>query len=141
MSENVKFVQGNEACAEAALYAGLDFYAGYPITPSSEITEYLAYRFGSSRKLADRTCAREARQLLGIRSQQRWSEGEKLAWRRWSPLILILPGVARWSEADKKALVAVVRAKGGLRESDFALQFDRHRKLRRAVSKMALAGD
>ncbi len=43
MSENVKFVQGNEACAEAALYAGLDFYAGYPITPSSEITEYLAY--------------------------------------------------------------------------------------------------
>jgi 2-oxoglutarate ferredoxin oxidoreductase subunit alpha len=44
MSKNVKFVQGNEACAEAALYAGLDFYAGYPITPSSEITEYLAYR-------------------------------------------------------------------------------------------------
>jgi 2-oxoglutarate ferredoxin oxidoreductase subunit alpha len=44
MNANVKFVQGNEACAEAALYAGLDFFAGYPITPSSEITEYLAYR-------------------------------------------------------------------------------------------------
>lgn len=44
MSENVKFVQGNEACAEAAVYAGLNFYAGYPITPSSEITEYLASR-------------------------------------------------------------------------------------------------
>ncbi len=44
MSKNIKFVQGNEACAEAALYAGLDFYAGYPITPSSEITETLAYR-------------------------------------------------------------------------------------------------
>ncbi len=44
MSENIKFVQGNEACAEAAVYAGLDFYAGYPITPSSEITEFLASR-------------------------------------------------------------------------------------------------
>jgi 2-oxoglutarate ferredoxin oxidoreductase subunit alpha len=44
MSDNIKFLQGNEACAEAALYAGLDFYAGYPITPSSEITETLAYR-------------------------------------------------------------------------------------------------
>jgi 2-oxoglutarate ferredoxin oxidoreductase subunit alpha len=44
MSENIKFVQGNEACAEAAVYAGLSFYAGYPITPSSEITEYLASR-------------------------------------------------------------------------------------------------
>ena len=44
MSANIKFLQGNEACAEAALYAGLNFYAGYPITPSSEITEALAYR-------------------------------------------------------------------------------------------------
>ncbi|MEJ2727172.1 MAG: 2-oxoacid:acceptor oxidoreductase subunit alpha [Deltaproteobacteria bacterium] len=44
MNKNIKFVQGNEACAEAALYAGLDFFAGYPITPSSEILETLAHR-------------------------------------------------------------------------------------------------
>ena len=44
MSENIKFVQGNEVCVEGALYAGLNFYAGYPITPSSEITELLSYR-------------------------------------------------------------------------------------------------
>ena len=44
MSENVKFLQGNEACVEAALYAGLNFYAGYPITPSTEITEHMAVR-------------------------------------------------------------------------------------------------
>jgi 2-oxoglutarate ferredoxin oxidoreductase subunit alpha len=44
MSNHIKFVQGNEACVEAALYAGLNFYAGYPITPSSEITELLSYR-------------------------------------------------------------------------------------------------
>jgi len=42
--ENIKFVQGNEACVEGALYAGLDFFAGYPITPSTEITELLSYR-------------------------------------------------------------------------------------------------
>jgi 2-oxoglutarate ferredoxin oxidoreductase subunit alpha len=44
MSNNIKFVQGNEACVEAALYAGLTFFAGYPITPSSEIAELLARR-------------------------------------------------------------------------------------------------
>jgi len=44
MGEILKFVQGNEACVEGALYAGLDFYAGYPITPSSEIAELLAFR-------------------------------------------------------------------------------------------------
>lgn len=36
------FVPGSEACAEGALYAGLGFFAGYPITPSSEIAEFLS---------------------------------------------------------------------------------------------------
>ncbi len=44
MSETIKFVQGNEACVEGALYAGLDFFAGYPITPSTEIAELLSQR-------------------------------------------------------------------------------------------------
>jgi 2-oxoglutarate ferredoxin oxidoreductase subunit alpha len=48
MGETIKFVQGNEACVEGALYAGLDFYAGYPITPSSEIAELLAFRLPAS---------------------------------------------------------------------------------------------
>ena len=43
-TENIKFVQGNEACVEGALYAGLDFFAGYPITPSTEIAELLSRR-------------------------------------------------------------------------------------------------
>ncbi len=43
-NKNIKFVQGNEACVEGALYAGLDFFAGYPITPSTEIAELLSYR-------------------------------------------------------------------------------------------------
>jgi 2-oxoglutarate ferredoxin oxidoreductase subunit alpha len=37
-----RFMAGNEACAEAALAAGCDFFAGYPITPSSEIAEHMA---------------------------------------------------------------------------------------------------
>ncbi len=44
MPDLVKFIQGNQVVVEAALYAGLDFYAGYPITPSTEITEHMATR-------------------------------------------------------------------------------------------------
>lgn len=44
MEANVRFMQGNEAIVEGALYAGLHFYAGYPITPSTEITEILSER-------------------------------------------------------------------------------------------------
>ena len=37
-----KFMQGNAACVEGAISAGLKFYAGYPITPSTEIAELCA---------------------------------------------------------------------------------------------------
>ncbi len=37
-------MQGNQAIAEGALYAGARFYAGYPITPSSEIAEECSKR-------------------------------------------------------------------------------------------------
>lgn len=43
-NENIRFIQGNEACVEGAMYAGIDFFAGYPITPSTEIAEHLASR-------------------------------------------------------------------------------------------------
>ncbi|MBN2380204.1 2-oxoacid:acceptor oxidoreductase subunit alpha [candidate division WOR-3 bacterium] len=39
-----KLVSGNEACAEAALSAGIRFFGGYPITPSTEVAEQMAAR-------------------------------------------------------------------------------------------------
>ncbi|UCG14103.1 MAG: 2-oxoacid:acceptor oxidoreductase subunit alpha [Deltaproteobacteria bacterium] len=39
-----QLLQGNEAIVEGALVAGCRFFAGYPITPASEISEILAYR-------------------------------------------------------------------------------------------------
>ena len=39
-----QLMKGNEALAEAALRAGCRFYSGYPITPQTEILEYLAKR-------------------------------------------------------------------------------------------------
>ncbi len=41
MSEEF-FIQGNEACAKGALKAGCRFFAGYPITPSTEVAETLS---------------------------------------------------------------------------------------------------
>lgn len=37
--KTIRLMQGNEACVEGALKAGMRFYAGYPITPSTEIAE------------------------------------------------------------------------------------------------------
>jgi hypothetical protein len=102
------------------------------------VTRHLARRFGSDRARGARACAREAARRLGVRSMRGWTAGERLAWARWAPLVLILPGVARWGAADRRGLVAVVRAKGGRRESEFVRRFDAHRRLRRAVRALAL---
>jgi hypothetical protein len=105
------------------------------------ISRLVAERRGSDRERAGRELAVEAAGLLRVRSPRGWSAGERLAWRRWSPLVHVLPGVARWPVADRRALVAVIRAKGGRRESEFTLAFDRHRRLREAVRRLALAED
>ncbi len=42
MAKKVALLQGNEACAYGALYAGCTFFGGYPITPSTEVAEVLA---------------------------------------------------------------------------------------------------
>ena len=97
------------------------------------ITDSIAARFGADRERGERVCAEEAAKLCGIRGWQRWDAGERLAWIRWSPLILVLPGVADWPAADRARLAAVARAKGGRRESDYVKLLDGHARLRRAL--------
>lgn len=42
MAKKVALLQGNEACAHGAVYAGCNFFGGYPITPSTEVAEVLS---------------------------------------------------------------------------------------------------
>lgn len=42
MGNQKRFLQGNDAVALGAIYAGCGFFAGYPITPSTEVAEKLA---------------------------------------------------------------------------------------------------
>ncbi|MBQ5573227.1 MAG: 3-methyl-2-oxobutanoate dehydrogenase subunit beta, partial [Bacteroidaceae bacterium] len=41
MEKEFKLMKGNEAIAEAAIRAGADAFYGYPITPQTEVMEYL----------------------------------------------------------------------------------------------------
>ncbi|HZM00838.1 MAG TPA: hypothetical protein VFD43_11365, partial [Planctomycetota bacterium] len=103
------------------------------------VTDLLARRFGPDRAAAARSCLREARaalRLSGARALSGWTEGERQALQRWAPLVLLL-GAGRWPAADRRALAAVIRAKGGLRESEFVPLFDRHRRLRGGIRRLA----
>ncbi len=101
------------------------------------VSSYLAKHFGADREAALETCSRGAAKLLGLASFRGWSAGERLAWQRWSPVVLVRPGVAKWTKAEKRALAEVVRAKGSRRESEFVRLFDAHPKLGRALLRLA----
>ncbi len=42
MAKKTALVQGNQACAAGAIYAGCTFFGGYPITPSTEVAEEMS---------------------------------------------------------------------------------------------------
>jgi 2-oxoglutarate/2-oxoacid ferredoxin oxidoreductase subunit alpha len=42
VAKKVALLQGNQACAAGAIYAGAKFFGGYPITPSTEVAEELS---------------------------------------------------------------------------------------------------
>jgi hypothetical protein len=100
-------------------------------------SDYLSERFGSDRERGERICAEEAARILGVPRWRALPPGERLAFQRWAPLLRVLPGVEGWPRSDRAALASVARAKGGLRESEFVLRFDRHRRLRRAFLELA----
>lgn len=93
----------------------------------------LARRGAPDREAALDEAGRELLRLTGLRAPTGFTRDERAAWRRWSALVLALPGVARWPMADRRALARVVQAKGGRRESDFAALVDAHPRLARAL--------
>ena len=101
------------------------------------ISRYVAGRFGAERDQAERVCAQEAAALLGVRSFKGWTKDERVAWKRWGVVVMAMQGVGRWSVANRRALVRVIRAKGGRREEAFVRLFNAHRPLRAELLRLA----
>ena len=106
-----------------------------PLPPLAAIGMRIADRLTArgDRERALQEASRDAMRVTGLRSLKGWTSGERLAWQRWSPLILTLPGIARWSAPNRRALVGIVRAKGGISETEFVARFNAHPLLGRAL--------
>lgn len=104
------------------------------------VTRLLSRRFGSRRVAATAECADEAARLLGVRWRH-LPDDERLAFERWSPLVLAMGGLQRWRRAERRDLAAIMRAKGGRRESDYVRLLDAHAKARRSLVRLAARPD
>ena len=87
----------------------------------------------SARSNGARECMKAAMDTLGYRPTKPLSKSRRIAWERWSPIVLAIPGFDRWSKLNKRAIIDVINAKGSCRESDFVALFDRHKLLRSAI--------
>ncbi len=126
------------ALAESHLLFDLDRSRSPVLPPMAElglrVCDGLAARAGGDRERVLEECGRESMRLTGVRSLRGFSAGERLAWQRWSPLVVFaLPGVSRWSPAERRDLARVIRAKGGRDENEFIARFAAHPKLERAL--------
>ena len=77
--------------------------------------------------------------LLGVRSLKGNRVALRAAWQGWAPIVLQLPGIARWSRTDKRALARVIDLKGRRRESDYLAAFEAHPRLGAALLRLSRA--
>lgn len=110
----------------------------FPLTGLSlNTTRLIGERFGGDRKKALAESATALSATLNCRGREQWPAMERLWFERLAPMISLIPGLEKWSAADKQDLVALIRAKGRPQESEFVRLLSGNRKLRRALEKIA----
>jgi hypothetical protein len=106
------------------------------------VSRLLAARSGADRERAERVCVEEAAARFGLSAAElrSFGPGERQAFERWAPMLLLVAGALPAGRRERRSVIEVVRAKGGRRESDYVARFDAHRPLREAVRKLSQSG-
>jgi hypothetical protein len=97
-------------------------------------TRQLAKTGHRSRRKAQDTLAHRMAGDLGIDTMSDWTQEERRWFVRLCPVVSAL-NPAVWSAADRRSLVALMRAKGSKLERDFVARFCRHERLFNALKK------
>jgi len=104
---------------------------------SALVAQYVAREFGGDRARAARAATERVARALGASRRGTWPSAERRAFERMSLVAALIPKLEAWSSADRRALLASMRAKGSGSEMDYARRLDGHQKLRRALEDLA----
>jgi hypothetical protein len=103
---------------------------------SLAVTHFIARRFRGDRTAAEEAAMRTVARALRVRALTQWPQAEQKALRALSPLLAQIPDLARWPDADRRSVLAIVRAKGG-DEFRFHRLLQRSSRLRSALQALA----
>ncbi len=78
---------------------------------------------------------------LGAAGWRAWPRSEQVAFTRLAPVLALIPNLPRWRPRERRALVEVIRAKGGPREADYIMRLQAHPRLRASLLRLGGAGD
>lgn len=101
------------------------------------LTRHIAQRFQGDRAAAIQAATQQVARILHIPGRRRWSRPEQVALQRLSPILALIPDLAGWSPAEKRALVRIIRAKGGRSEAAYIGLLREHHRLARSLRELA----
>jgi len=103
------------------------------------VARFVAREYGGDRVAAVRETAARVGLVLGVPRRASWPLSERRAFEGMSLVAALIEDLARWPVAARRALVAVMRAKGASSEMRYAHQLDGHRRLRRSLEALTSA--
>ena len=101
------------------------------------VTQHITRNFHGDRNAAVRAARRTVIRALGISGWQRWFAPEQMALERLSPILVLILDLPRWTPAEKRALVRIIKAKGGRREAAYIGLLREHHRLARSLRELA----
>jgi hypothetical protein len=101
------------------------------------VTGFFAEKFDGDRRQGIAWAVSRIARVLGVKNMGRWSGNERVAFERLAPLLANISDLPSWADREKKALVRVIRSKGGPRERDYVLRGIRHGGLQTALERIA----
>ncbi len=79
-------------------------------------------------------------QSLGVIRWRTWPRSERLAFERLAPVLSAVPDLSSWPRREHRALVDIIRAKGGPREADYLRRTQAHARLRDSLLRLSAPG-
>ncbi len=104
-----------------------------PALLSLAATEWIGRSFAGDRTAAENAALKRVRDALGVDDDAAWPPGERYGFRTLSTLVAMIPDLERWTVRERRACVALMRAKGATDETRYFTLLRRHGRLRGAL--------